>query len=369
MPTSCLRGNERECPFYFRPRELVLVEQFPKVVGVKSSLDDVQDMFPPGIRRAAARLSSFFATRVAQLNRARAMVGAPQVSGRPAEHYGEAGECSDAKSHRLPAQAQASLPSGLRQARQACRPLDSWVTSHVQTSPACSQAWPFRIVYMARGHPCDVGRARCVLNSAEIIDTLDAVGLVLSHWMEAGSLRNKQEPSADMEAACRDASDGMACVHMNLEQGTHTFLETVGIMQRASMIVGVQGSQNYNALFAPRSAILIEFVVFEPRRTVCLSETCGSAIPTNIFLGSSGLRTAILPIAGRAHSSEIPFAVDPCRLVRLIDQTGPLPNITSPLERCSEFRKHETSTALHLETSSACSQVQFCFTHQGSSRT
>ena len=74
MPTSCLRGNARECPFYFRPRELVLVEQFPKVVGVKSSFDDVQDMFPPGIRRAAARLSSFFATRVAQLNRARAMV-------------------------------------------------------------------------------------------------------------------------------------------------------------------------------------------------------------------------------------------------------------------------------------------------------
>lgn len=34
MPSLCLRGNARQCPFYFRARELLLVEIFPHVVNL-----------------------------------------------------------------------------------------------------------------------------------------------------------------------------------------------------------------------------------------------------------------------------------------------------------------------------------------------
>lgn len=34
MPSLCVRGNARKCPFYFRARELLLVEMFPDVVNL-----------------------------------------------------------------------------------------------------------------------------------------------------------------------------------------------------------------------------------------------------------------------------------------------------------------------------------------------
>ena len=89
-------GNARECAYYFRPRELLLVEMFPKVVGLKDTWDDIEDVFPPGIRLAKQRLSTFFAWRLASVDKARAAAGGRQASGRPRVRYGQAGECSDA---------------------------------------------------------------------------------------------------------------------------------------------------------------------------------------------------------------------------------------------------------------------------------
>ena len=70
MPTECLRGNARTCPFYFRPRELILVEMFPKMVNLLTTEDDLEDAVPAGIRLAKRRLDAFFGSRLALLERA-----------------------------------------------------------------------------------------------------------------------------------------------------------------------------------------------------------------------------------------------------------------------------------------------------------
>ena len=56
MPSSCLRGNARKCPYYFRPRELLLVEMFPKVVNILWT----EDAVPAGVCLARHRVQSFF---------------------------------------------------------------------------------------------------------------------------------------------------------------------------------------------------------------------------------------------------------------------------------------------------------------------
>ena len=88
------------------------------------------------------------------------------------------------------------------------------------------------------------------------------------------------------------------------------------------MIVSVQGSQNYNLLFASSSAIFIEMVPFNGERR---------AESNRIFFGSLGLKTAILPIPGFHLQDPTPFAINLCSIVRLIDQTRPIPHVSAPV--------------------------------------
>jgi hypothetical protein len=344
-------GNARECAYYFRPRELLLVEMFPKVVGLKDTWDDIEDVFPPGIRLAKQRLSTFFAWRLASVDKARAAAGGRQASGRPRVRYGQAGECSDAKLQRLTVQYPGEASFG--QASRACRPLDLWLTSQMPVSSSCTSP-RYSIVYLGRGSaPCQ-GRTRCVLNSAALVDALDSVGLLFASLLAAGSDEDESGPMG-IGTPCRDRT---GCVHMNLELSTHTFLETVDVMRQANMIIAVQGSQNYNVLFASSPAIFIEMVPFIESQTAGRERT--AEIPENMFIGSLGFRTAILPIPGFGVQDTTPFAVEPCRLIRLIDRIGPLPNVTSPLERCSDFSTRNSRKEQDREIE-ACRNIQACF--------
>jgi hypothetical protein len=303
------------------------VEMFPKIVNLLGTKDDVEDAVPPGIRLAKRRLSAFFAARLAKLGQFRAAVGATQASGELSSRYGEAGGCSEAKSQRLTTLDVSGEPD-LGLASYSCRPRDTWLTSHLQPSDAPYDP-AFRIVYIARGvAPCQPGRTRCVLNSGEIVDILDAVALLLS-----SQLPHKDLSTTGMAAGRR----GRGCVHVNYEVRTHTFLESVDVLRSADMIVSVQGSQNFNLLFASNSAIFVEMVPFVPFAQIALErEKTGETKPTEkfvraesnrIFLGSVVGTTAILPIPGFHIHSPTPFKIDPCRIVRLIAQIGPLPHV------------------------------------------
>ena len=307
-------GNARTCAFYFRPRELLLVEMFPKIVNLLNTMDDVEDAVPPGIRLAKRRLTAFFAARLAKLEHSRAAIGAMQASGGPALRYGEAGECSAAKTQRLLVQDASGQPGLV--ASFSCRALDTWLTSHLLPSGA-SYSSLFPIVYLGRGvTPCQPDRTRCILNSGDIVDMLDSVGLLLSSQL-AGELHDDWSTSY-----LAPSRRGRGCVHVNHELNTHTFLESVDIMRSASMIVSVQGSQNYNLLFASSSAIFIEMVPFNGERR---------AESNRIFFGSLGLKTAILPIPGFHLQDPTPFAINLCSIVRLIDQTRPIPHVSAPV--------------------------------------
>ena len=193
-----------------------------------------------------------------------------------------------------------------------------------------------------------------MLNSAALVDALDSVGLLFASLLAAGSDEDESGPMG-IGTPCRDRT---GCVHMNLELSTHTFLETVDVMRQANMIIAVQGSQNYNVLFASSPAIFIEMVPFIESQTAGRERT--AEIPENMFIGSLGFRTAILPIPGFGVQDTTPFAVEPCRLIRLIDRIGPLPNVTSPLERCSDFSTQNSRKEQDREIE-ACRNIQACF--------
>ena len=297
---------------------------FPKIVNLKETLDDMEDAIPPLIGLAKRRLSTFFADRLAKLEQSRANFGAMRASGLFAARYGEAGECSGAKTQRLNV-LEASGEVGLGQASYSCRTLDTWLTSHLEPSGA-SYVPAFRVVYIGRGvspcarplnpsgtwsHPNSAPRTRCTLNSGEIVDMLDSLGILISSSLEGESL---YDLSASSRAIVRR---GRGCVHVNHELNTHTFLETVDIMRSVSMIVSVQGSQLFDAIFAKQEVFLIEMVPTHETRIYVGDKRAES---NRIFYSSLGMRTAILPIYGAHKFDDAPFAIDPCRLVRLVAQ-------------------------------------------------
>jgi hypothetical protein len=63
MSTRCIRGNARECPYYIRSRELIIVEYCPNIVNNWRSDDDIEDAAPWGLRVAQRRVASFFNAR------------------------------------------------------------------------------------------------------------------------------------------------------------------------------------------------------------------------------------------------------------------------------------------------------------------
>jgi hypothetical protein len=83
---------------------------------------------------------------------------------------------------------------------------------------------------------------------------LDSVGLLLSSYLEGEALYDLLPSSRAIDRR------GRGCVHVNHELNTHTFLETVDTIRSASMIVSVQGSQLFDAIFAKQEAFLIEMV-------------------------------------------------------------------------------------------------------------
>ena len=243
------------------------METFPKIVNLKETLDDIEDAIPPLIGHAKRRLSTFFADRLAKLEQSRANFGAMQASGMLAARYSEAGECSGAKTQRLNV-LETSGEVGLGQASYSCRSLDTWLTAHLEPSGA-SYVAAFRVVYIGRGvspcarplnpseiwsHPNSAPRSRCTSNSGEVVDMLDSVGLLLSSYLEGEALYDLLPSSRAIDRR------GRGCVHVNHELNTHTFLETVDTIRSASMIVSVQGSQLFDAIFAKQEAFLIEMV-------------------------------------------------------------------------------------------------------------
>ena len=272
MPTECLRGNARTCPFYFRPRELILVEMFPKMVNLLTTEDDLEDAVPAGIRLAKRRLDAFFGSRLALLERASEAQARHQdhqarhqdhqarhqraserllASEHGAGRYGDTRECSEAKQQRL-----SSPHSPLGRALAPCGHFDHWLTSYFPhfssreaaeagQSAGCDAGW-FRAVYLGRGDAtCENGgRRRCIMNAAEVVDMLDAAACLLG------------QGDRGKRGKCGH------CVHVNSELNTHTFLETVALVRSAQLLVGVQGSQNFNLLFASDSAVFVEIVPF-----------------------------------------------------------------------------------------------------------
>jgi hypothetical protein len=328
MPTACLRGNARQCAFYIRCRELLIVEMFPELVNSWLSDDDLEDAVPSGLRCAQRRVQAFFDARLDEIEQRRRQMEVSDrlvVSGSRSARYGESGECSIFKSQPITS-LDALGQTGPGRSERACRSAHSWLTSHVKSPPTA----PFRIVFLGRGmSPCPPDRERCARNAADVLEALDSVGLLLSHLYYPSTM-----------LAARESARG--CVYINQEMNTHTFLEMVDVLRHAHLIVGVQGSQNFNAIFASRGTAFIEMV---PTHDKIRAES------NRIYLESMGMKTAILPIYGIHMHDATPFAIEPCRLVRLIDlmQT----NITSPLQRCNMMSE--------LQWRSECHFVQRCF--------
>ena len=158
-------------------------------------------------------------------------------------------------------------------------------------------------------------------NSGPVVDMLDALALLLAMKADGGSAESAQ-------TLLKRDKDGSGCLHINLELRTHTFLETVALMRRVSMIVSMQGSQLFNALFADRGTRLIEILPADHPGGKYRAES------NRIFYSSLGMRTAILPIYGKTKFGEAPLSVDVCRLVRLIHQLVDLTDLVCGLKLC-----------------------------------
>lgn len=283
------RGNERSCPYYFRG-ELLIIEYPPHIVNSWRSDDDIEDAVPWGLRVAQHRVASFFNTRFEEVEAHRRRMEAlgHVLPGARFASYGEAGECSAFKSQPLTAPNSTQPGAGIPE--RACRTTRSWLTAYMPLP----QIAPFRIVYLGRGTcPCHPKRTRCVRNAADVVETLNYVGLLLSHFYY---------PAEEGEGMCAEDSLDVTrgCVTINLETNTHTFLEMVDIIRHAKLVVSVQGSQNFNAVFAQRGTAWIEMV---PSHKTVRAES------NRIYLGSMGMQTAILPIHGIHMHDTTPFTV------------------------------------------------------------
>lgn len=320
MPSVCLRGNARKCPFYFRPRELLLVEMFPNVVNLGRTMDDLQDTVPPGIRLAQRKIQAFFNAQLVHLEKRRASLADNQLSGATGVRYEEAGECSDAKTQHL------TFGEGHGRSIASCRPVDTWLTSYLPNPipRGSGEVKPFLIAYIGRGvSPCRP-RFRCVSNSGPLVDMLDAVAHLQAIAMDADG-----GTSDSPQAFVRQGQGGGGCLHVNHELRTHTFLETVALMRRVSMLVSTQGSQLFDALFAPSGTWLVEMVpAGDPGVGPAIYPNTNITAESNrIFYGSLGMRTAILPLFGVTKFQGAPFSVEVCRLVRLIHELLDLKNL------------------------------------------
>jgi hypothetical protein len=358
MSTECLRGNSRVCPYYFRSQQLLIVEMFPNLVNLGDTKDDIQDTVPQGIRLVQRRIGVFFDAHLDEIEHVRQ--GRAATSGSNAVKYGEAGECSQGKAHRLTV-IKTSEEADRGRSSRACRGLDAWFTSHLETPespPARPLLESFRVVYIGRGSsPCPWGRTRCVLNAAELVDILDSVGLFLSHFHSIESGTHTLQ-----ESATKDVHSG--CVHINHEHRTHTFLEVVDIIRHSNLIVGVQGSQLFDALFATRGTSLVEMVPTLPENVSSVRQdgTWSSSYTESnrIFYGSLGMRTAILPIYGVQKFEPYPFPVDPCRLVRLLGE------LFTELKRCNQLLQIHLADSVSVPLTGLnywCRDIQKCFVH------
>ena len=151
-------------------------------------------------------------------------------------------------------------------------------------------------------------------NSGPVVDMLDALARLLAMEADGGSEANPQ-------TRLRVAEGGSGCVHINHEVRTHTFLETAALMQRVSMVVSMQGSQLFDALFAARGTWLIEMVPADhPGGSKIYPDTNITAESNRIFYSSLGMRTAILPLFGVTKFGAVPISVEVCRLARLIHE-------------------------------------------------
>lgn len=356
MPTGCLRGNARTCAYYFRAKELLLVEMHPAVVNTHLSLDDVADAVPSGIRLAKRRISSFFDARIAELESARSKCrdGLARASGcgAPSSKYAASGECSFYKAQPLTTGTtggdSGELAEDVGQAPRGCRGLRRWLTTYQPLARVSA----YQIIYLGRGTtPCTPGRTRCIRNAASLVEMLNVAGLLLSSYSYEGD--DKSGASKWNVPRTDGMVEEMACIHINHEVRTHTFMETVALIREAKLVVSMQGSQNYNLIFASPGTLVIEMVPVKMQHR---------AESNRIFLSSLGVRVAILPIYGISIQDERPFAIDPCRVVRLLNALQN--DIDSPLERCPEWLQLDlpqssTTAALPANTSPS---------HQGAAR-
>ena len=275
-----------------------------------SSDDDIEDAVPWGLRVAQHRVASFFNSRFEEVEAHRRHMEAlgHVLPGARFASYGEAGECSTLKSQPLTVFNATQPGAGIPE--RACRTTRLWLTAYMPLPEIA----PFRIVYLGRGtYPCHPKRARCVRNAADVVETLNYVGLLLSHFYY---------PPEEHEGMCTGYSldTTRGCVTINLETNTHTFLEMVHIIRHANLVVSVQGSQNFNAVFAQRGTAWIEMV---PCHKTVRAES------NRIYLGSMGMKTAILPIHGIHIHDTTPFTVLFQTLTQTLDLTFRLPLLTA----------------------------------------
>jgi len=335
MPTACLRGNARMCPYYFRAQELLLVEIHPTIINTHDSPDDISDAVPPGIRLAKRRISSFFDVRLAELesmrrnHRDRDAPDRVSFSGSSRATYAESGECSVAKAQPLTAgvhggdssQGAGSGEDSRGWAPRGCRGLGRWLTAYQPLARVSA----YQIIYLGRGTtPCTPGRTRCMSNAASLVEMLNVAGLLLSTYQPGDVSETARRHLAPTQGVAEEMVH--ACVHINREVRTHTFMETVALMRQARLVVGMQGSQNFNLIFASTGTLVIEMV---PVKAAHRAES------NRIFLSSLGVRVAILPIYGISIQEATSFTIDPCRVVRLLNLLQN--DIHSPLQRCHEW--------------------------------
>lgn len=178
-------------------------------------------------------------------------------------------------------------------------------------------------------------------NAASLVEMLNVVGLLLSAYEtgDGSEATRRRVPRTD------DVAEEVACVHINHEVRTHTFMETVALMRQAKLVVSMQGSQNCNLLFASLGTLVIEMVPVKlPHR----------AESNRILLSSLGVRVAILPIYGITIQEATPFTIDPCRVVRLLEILQD--DVHSPLRRCHEWLQLDLSSnppAAYADSASA----------------
>ena len=163
-------------------------------------------------------------------------------------------------------------------------------------------------------------------NAASLVEMLNVVGLLLSAYQPGDGSETARRHFTRTRTDGVDEENIHACVHINHEVRTHTFMETVALMREAKLVVSMQGSQNYNLIFASTGTLVIEMVPVKAKER---------AESNRIFLSSLGVRVAILPIYGISIQEARPFTIDPCRVVRLLNLLQD--EIHSPLQRCHEW--------------------------------